>query len=197
MKSKLIFVNPTSGKPVDIPGVWDGSLFVPDVLSEEFQANPSWPQIAKEMASWFPDSPLIVSSVRSDMFGKPRKPTSTHARGLSLDLAPTYSKTSALHPQLISPRIADKRAIAAFVACHANKVPCGIVLEGDHFHIDARYPSGCYLYSTYRTEYVNDSVNRWLAKSPLNKTMFIAHPNGEITLFSDFERVEIERPFSQ
>jgi len=178
----ITFINPKTGASVPIPGEWIApTLFLPSVLKEEFEGNSSWKPFSLLFTKLFPDAPLMISSVKSDMFGKPRAKGSSHIKGYSLDIAPIYSKTSALHPDARSPRLADQRGLAVFIAQISASFPCGIVLEGDHFHIDGRYPSGCFLYSTYRYEYAHDAENKELAASPIHKVIFEAFINGEIS----------------
>lgn len=181
----LIFAGPNK-EPNQVSGQWiTDSLFLPESLHTEFYDNESWAPFSILLCSHFETAPFMVSSVKSDFLGKPRKATSSHMRGFSLDIAPVFTKDKALHPELKSPRMADDRSLALFIAGISPDFPCGIVLEGDHFHIDARYPSGCFLYSTYRSEYNNDRMSKWRMNSLITKRMFEALPSGEIILLSD------------
>lgn len=190
-KATIVYRTSPSAEETVVPGQWRSTVFIPDTLAEEVLAL-EWLEDIDQIAQAFPDSPLVVSSVVKSLDGTPRHRASSHARKLSLDLAPMYSPDTPHSPDFISPRISDNRALACFLALLAPAVSCGIVLEGDHFHLDRGYPPGAYLYSTYRTQYSNDSKNSYVHASPIHKVLFRAKPNGEIVLAQVTPRLNFE-----
>lgn len=176
------FDDPYKGKTLDVKGMRFRNVFVPLTLASEFASG--WSKDVFSLCSYFPDAHFMISSVISSLDGTPRSPSSSHAAGNSCDIAPLFTKDVALHPDLNSPRMADQRGLAAFLASIADSFPgFGITLEGDHFHLDRRLDPGCYLYSTYRDIYKGDKLNSWLKGSPISQKLFIAHADGTITLY--------------
>jgi hypothetical protein len=173
------FLNPSSGSTQPVEGFWSQNLFIPKKLIDD-KGFSEWLPLCSKLASFFPDSSWMITAIVRSWTGQPREMGGSHLKGLSCDLAPLFSKQDAIHPQLLSPRMADQRGLAAFVASIAPEFPFGLAMEGDHFHIDKRLKPGCYLYSTYRQEYPRDFMNKWLLQSPIHRRLFEAKSDGSI-----------------
>jgi hypothetical protein len=157
-----------------IKGRWVENVFVPDVLREELQG---WEHEVAFIAAQFPNTPFFISSIKSNMYGQPRKELS-HKKG-ALDMAAMHTVDMAISPDGQSPRLAEKLPLLAHLANNIPSTFPAIGVEGDHLHLDHTLRRGVYSYPTYREGvYVGDAGRN---KSVVANVPFFVGKDGSLT----------------
>jgi len=161
-----------------VPGSWMlPNLFVPRVLMEEW-LNHKLRQVPILLARLCPDQLLYIASVISSWDGEVRDPSTSHAKGYSIDVAPVDMPTQVIRSDRYSPGLCDNLRLARHLAASESLKPYAIFLEDDHFHLDGRSQSfmpGLYLFVSRHRTYANNPI-----KDTWAKRMYRVLPSGEV-----------------
>lgn len=175
-------MNPTSNqisiKGFPVKGAWiSRNVFLPDTLQREWVAHPLSNKVL-EFVGYFPDQLFTISSIWSSFTGQPRKQTTSHYRGQSIDAAPLYTQREGFKPDGTSANLCDNLRVGFFSLRIAKQVGVAAFLEDDHFHFDRNHPSGAYMYVARHPTY----ANTW-SEDPRLRTIYEVCSNGELRLY--------------